>query len=86
MNKAISIFRICILFALGFIAMLLISSEENDENTSIWLAHFLVDKALGTIALLSTIWLYRHWSKTDSWIKAFDGNGCETAGKPDSDR
>ncbi len=72
MNKAISILRIAILFAVFGIGMLFLFGEEQDESNVAFFFHFIFDKALAFGAGYLTYVLYRRWSKSDKLIAAYD--------------
>lgn len=72
MNKLVSIIRIAVLLALGMFAFLFLCGEEQDENLSAWMFHFLVDKALAFLAFYVIVRLYKRWRKVDPWLKAYD--------------
>lgn len=75
MNKIVSFIRIAILFTLGCLSMLLIFSEEQDENLTLFCLHVIFDKAIG-IGLGYVLYrLYNRWSKTDTWLNAY-GKMC----------
>ena len=67
-----SIIRIAILLALSSLAFLFLIGEEQDENLSVWMLHFIFDKALAFGAGYLTYVLYRRWSKSDKLIAAYD--------------
>lgn len=82
MNKTISIIRICILFVLSGLAMILIFGEEQDENILAFLLHVIVDKALGIGLCFYIGRLYKRWSKVDPWLMAYDKMCDEVMEKP----
>lgn len=66
MNKTISVVRIAILFVLFATAMLLLFGEEEG------VLRLIVDKAFAFGLFYYLGKLYKRWSKTDPWLKAYD--------------
>lgn len=82
MNKTISIIRIAILFALGMVAFLFIFGEEQDANLLTWALRFIIDKAVGIGVFFLIAWLYKRWSKIDTWLIAYEKMCDEAMEKP----
>lgn len=80
MNKAISIIRITILLALGTFALAFLFGSESSDNTAQWLLSLIIDKGLAAAAIFTLIRLYRRWSKTDPWLRAYE-NHCQRIGQ-----
>ncbi len=78
MDKAISIYRIVVLFALGMFAFLFLLGKEVDEDTKAFFFRFGINKALATGVLFLMAWLYEKWSKIDPWFKAYK-KACDEA-------
>ncbi|MDE6339591.1 MAG: hypothetical protein K2K97_07380 [Muribaculaceae bacterium] len=72
MNKLVSIIRVVIVLALSLAAFLFLFGVELDKNTSAWMFHFIIDKALAFLAIFVIVRLYMRWSKTDPWFIAYD--------------
>ena len=72
MNKTISILRIAVLISLGLFAFLFLFGEEQDESTTGFILHFLLDKGLAILAVLAMVALYKRWLKEDKWLQAYD--------------
>lgn len=72
MNKIISITRITILFALCFLAIIFLFGEEQDESLWAFTLHIMADNALAMTLFYGLGLLYKRWSNTDPWIRAFD--------------
>lgn len=72
MNKTISILRILIILALSSFAFLFLLAEEQDENQTAFIFHFLADKTLAIAAFLLIARLYKRWCKVDPWFLAYE--------------
>lgn len=72
MKKTISFIRIAILLALGAVSYMLLFGKEQNDNGALWALYFVVDKALGIGSFLLIGILYKHWSKVDPWLKAYE--------------
>ncbi len=78
MNKAISLYRIAVLFVLGMVGFIFLFGEEVDEDTVAFVYRFIIDNAIAAGALLVMAWLYKKWSKVDPWLKAYE-KSCDEA-------
>lgn len=72
MNKAISIYRIIVLFTLCMFGFLLLFGEEVDKDTMVFFIHFIIDKVLAVGALFLMARLYKEWRRVDPWLKVYD--------------
>lgn len=72
MKTLTSIIRLTILLTLGVVAFLFLFGEEMDEKLSLFLMHFIIDKALAFLAFMVVARLYKRWSKTDPWFIAYE--------------
>lgn len=72
MNKIVSAIRIAILITLGAFGIILFIGEEVDQDFLQWFIHVIIDKAIAFGALYLMVKLYKHWSKTDQWIIAYN--------------
>jgi len=82
MNKLVSIIRVAIFLALSTFAFLFLFGEEQDEDLTAWMFHFLIDKTLAILAIFVIARLYRHWSKIDPWLIAYEKMCKEVEDKP----
>lgn len=83
MNKTISAIRIVILLSLGILAIWMVFGEEQDRETSAWVIQFFIDKTLGLGLFYIISLLYRRWSRTDPWLKAYNRMCDEVIDSPD---
>lgn len=55
------IIRTLILFALGSVALCLLLGEEHDADTTSFLVHVIIDKALAAALIALAVRLNRRW-------------------------
>lgn len=78
-RKTISIARIAALVALALVGFLCLFSEpEENLSDGQWMWTLLWTKALAAASIYGAVQLYKRWSKTDKWIKAYE-KYCEEA-------
>ncbi len=82
MNKLISIIRIVTLAVIGMLAMIFLFGAPGNANLADWLTYFIIDKAIACGAIVLFIQLYKHWSKVDPWLIAYNKMCDEVLDKP----
>lgn len=73
----VSASRIAILLVIFGIAFCGLMAEPLDDS-NYWLEEIYASKALAVVGFYCYWKLYRRWSKTDKWIKAYD-ESCDEA-------